>query len=149
MRLHTRAVWTPESALKMDSRRKIPCHTEESSLPQQHTSPTLLLSYIAASEGIITLTLMSSFRQVQSSAARAVWSNVSRPDSLHRLVHNQELAGRHLQSHAGLVGQGAAGSRHRVRGCFHHWSHQGNRMAFFCLTCVISVGISPVQHQSG
>ena len=38
-----------ESALKVDSGRKIPCRTGESNLPQRRAGPTLYqLSYIAA-----------------------------------------------------------------------------------------------------
>ena len=48
MRLHTFLTDTVrESALKVDSGRKIPCRTEESNLPQQRAGPTLYqLSYI-------------------------------------------------------------------------------------------------------
>ena len=49
MRLHTGGIQTHvrESAVKVDSGRKIPCHTRESNLCQWHYGPMLYqLSYI-------------------------------------------------------------------------------------------------------
>ena len=46
-----------ESALKVDSRRKIPCHTEKSNLPQRRAGPMLYqLSYIPADDFCFALT---------------------------------------------------------------------------------------------